>query len=54
VLAVALSQLVQTIANGAPNDAAVTISEAIGQPAALSKIQGAFQAFNGKIPFLAP
>jgi len=30
------AELVQTIANGAPNDAAVTISEAIGQPAALS------------------
>ena len=40
--------LVQTIANGAPNDAAATISDAIGQPAALSKIQNAFQAFNGK------
>jgi hypothetical protein len=42
------ADLVQTIANGAPNDAAGTISEAIGQPAALSKIQTAFQAFNGK------
>jgi hypothetical protein len=42
------ADLVQTIANGAPNDAAKTISEAIGQPAVLSKIQNAFQAFNGK------
>jgi hypothetical protein len=42
------ADLVQTIANGAPNNAAGTISEAIGQPAALSKIQSAFQAFNGK------
>jgi hypothetical protein len=42
------ADLVQTIANGAPNDAAGTISEAIGQPAVLSKIQNAFQVFNGK------
>ena len=42
------ADVVQTIANGAPNDAAGTISETIGQPAALSKIQSAFQAFNGK------
>ena len=42
------ADLVQTIANGAPDDAARTISEAIGQPAVLSKLQNAFQAFNGK------
>ena len=32
------ADVVQTIANGAPNDAARSISEAIGQPAELSKI----------------
>jgi hypothetical protein len=42
------ADLVQTIANGAPNDAAATISEAIGQPAVLSKIQNAFQALTVK------
>ena len=43
------TDLIQTIANGAPNDAAGIISEAIGgQPAALSKLQNAFQVFNGK------
>jgi hypothetical protein len=42
------ADLVQTIANGTPNDAAETISEAIGQPAVLSKIQNSFQVFNGK------
>ena len=42
------ADLVQTIANGAPNDAAATISEAIAQPGVLSKIQNAFQVFSGK------
>src|SRR5262249_40068877 len=40
--------VVQMIANGDENDAARTISETIGQPAALSKLQNAFQVFTGK------
>src|SRR5262249_28927258 len=42
------ADVVQTIANGASNDAARTISEAVGQPASLSAIQSAFQAFDDK------
>jgi hypothetical protein len=42
------ADVVQTIANGDENDAARTISETIGQPAALSKLQNAFQVFTGK------
>jgi hypothetical protein len=40
------ADVVQTIANGASNDAAMTISEAIGQPGSLSAIQGAFRIFR--------
>jgi hypothetical protein len=42
------ADVVQTIANGASNDAAMTISEAIGQPGSLSAIQGALRVFDGK------
>ena len=42
------ADVVQTIANGASNDAARTIIEAVGQPAALSAIQSALQIFGEK------
>jgi len=42
------ADVVQTIANGAPNDAARMITETVGQPALLSQAQSALQIFNGK------
>jgi hypothetical protein len=42
------ADVVQTIANGASNDAAMTISEAVGQPNVLSAIQSALRVFDGK------
>jgi hypothetical protein len=42
------ADVVQTIANGASNDAAKTLSEAIGQSGSLSAMQGALRAFDGK------
>ena len=40
--------VVETIANGASNDAARSIIEAVGQPASLSSLQSALHAFDGK------
>src|SRR5262249_49009307 len=42
------ADVVETIANGASNDAARTIIEAVGQPASLSSLQSALHAFDGK------
>jgi hypothetical protein len=42
------ADVVQTIANGASNDAAMTIIDAIGQPNLLSVLQGALRVFDGK------
>jgi hypothetical protein len=42
------ADVVQTIANGASNDAAMTLIEAIGQPSALSALQGALRVFDDK------
>jgi hypothetical protein len=42
------ADVVQTIANGASNDAAKTITEAVGQPAQVSTVQNALRIFDGK------
>ena len=42
------ADVVQTIANGASNDAARTITEAVGNPAQVSAVQSAFRIFEGK------
>jgi hypothetical protein len=42
------ADVVETIANGASNDAARSIIEAVGQPASLSSLQSALHAFDGK------
>jgi|SRR5580700_3359019 hypothetical protein len=42
------ADLVKTIANGASNDAAKTVTEAVGQPAVFSQIQSALRVFDGK------
>jgi hypothetical protein len=42
------ADVVQTIADGASNDAAKTIIEAVGQPASLSSLQSALLVFDGK------
>jgi hypothetical protein len=42
------ADVVRTIANGALNDAAKTMAEAIGQPALVTTVQSALQIFDGK------
>jgi hypothetical protein len=43
-----VADVVQTIANGASNAAAMTLIEAIRQPSALSALQGALRVFDDK------
>jgi hypothetical protein len=42
------ADVVQTIGNGSPNEAARIVIDAVGQPASLSSLQSALQVFDGK------
>jgi hypothetical protein len=42
------ADVVQTIGNGAPNEAARIVIDAVGQPGSLSSLQSALQVFDGK------